>query len=198
MNTSSEEDEKYNCSICGEIHTVKCRTCKKWYCNMHFDKQCHECVLIKLKCCLCEDKSSLRCIKCTKWYCDAHIDALDHGCVKELKIYKKQSIEIDAMLESVKEDIKQKQAAMDILQSQKANLKMELERHALRKMSAIWFILTAVVFALMLQTYANGSYVYCTLTAYAFLSNYRALYVLRTPHALNVAFVIILATLYSA
>lgn len=102
------------------------------------------------------------------------------------------------MLEHAKKDIKQKQAAMDILQSQKANLTMELERHALRKMGVIWFVLTTVVFALMVQTYAIGSYVYFILNTYAFLSNYRALYVLRTPHAQNVAFVIILATLYSA
>ena len=115
---------------------------------------------------------------------------------KVLELWTQNAEKIKKLVRAKRARVKQLQDQHAALDTQEANLKFDLEKDAFRKMGPGWFIIILCTIVLFLHCFNIGAYLFMTLTGYAFLSNWRLLYVKHSPLAQKIAIAIIAATIW--
>jgi len=102
---------------------------------------------------------------------------------------------VQAMLDKVKEEVRELTVTFQIYESKRSNLVFTFEKIWSRKKSVFWWLIIVSAPLLMLHSYAHEVPVFCFLNAYAFLVNWKSLYQREVPWAQVIAFIIIAATI---
>lgn len=102
---------------------------------------------------------------------------------------------IEKMILTCQSEIKDLTIQHNIFHTKKSNLLFELERIYAKKQSLLWWFIIVSSALLILHSYSHKVYVFCFVNAYAFLVNWKALYVKEVPYAKTVAFILNVITL---
>lgn len=113
----------------------------------------------------------------------------------DLDAFRKGAEEINALIAAKKENIRELQKRLDVYKTRKANLAFAYERAMARRMSVFWWLQLFILATLMFHAYANEAYFFVLLNGYAFLCNWRALYVCETPWAFGLGILTMMATI---
>lgn len=119
----------------------------------------------------------------------------ESNIVDELEKLNLGKAHIQKMLNTAREDVKELTVQYNVFHHRAHNLRSDFERIYSRKQTLIWWLVLVCSFLLLLHTYTHQAYVFCLLNGYAFLINWKSLYVKEIPWAKFVAFTINVITL---